>query len=167
MDKVYCTLIGVIIGALINHFTSVRRDKLNRFEMAASKFRSQILDAVKDFYGTGTFEYSKEIYKIETTRPKIQMAAAEFRFFVNDKKAFDKVISDYDAYCSVGILQPDGIHIDLKKTDLECSQLKLKFKAKVDDILFFTTLSNENPTNIFTRFSRIFSETETRHFKKS
>jgi hypothetical protein len=95
--------LGYFIRLFIEHRLAIDRIKenikLTEDFRAASKFRSFVLYELVGFYPIDQYWEEKEFPRLYQSIPRIKSAAAEFRFFVKSKDAFDSSVKDYDEYC--------------------------------------------------------------------
>jgi len=96
---IVAALLGGWVGAAISRKSATDILKKEQFFTAASKFRSTVLYELTSLYPIDQFWDKKEFPRLYQSIPKINSAAAEFRYFVNCKADFDKSISEYNQYC--------------------------------------------------------------------
>jgi hypothetical protein len=93
---------GALIMALIGYRLSLNLQKHNTFITAASTFRSKILAELEGLYPI-THHWDESMYpRFSQSIPKIESAAAEFKFFVPfyHSQAYDKALKNYCEYCN-------------------------------------------------------------------
>ena len=104
------TVLGVLIaGPLTYHFSKLLVTKTHdnsidimqrqEYYSAASKFRATVIYQLSAFYPINQVWDKKEFPRIYCSIPKINSAAAEFRYLVTCKTDFDKAVSEYNRYC--------------------------------------------------------------------
>ena len=115
-DTILGAIIGVggaIIGAIlagpvtyyfskvlvkITHKNAIALMQRQEFFAAASKFKATIIYEISGFFPGDRWD-KDEWPRIYQSIPKVNSAAAEFRYFVARKTDFDKVVSEYNKYC--------------------------------------------------------------------
>jgi len=81
------------------HKNAIDLMQRQEFFIAASKFKATVLYELVGFYPIDQYWEEKEIHRLYNSIPRINSAAAEFRYFVARKSDFDKVVSEYNQYC--------------------------------------------------------------------
>jgi hypothetical protein len=103
-------LIGAWIGGIISRKAAIEASELSNnnaikimkrqeFFTAASKYKASIIYELPGFYPSNQYWDKDNFDRLYKSIPHIMSAAAEFRFFVKSKDAFDDAIKAYDEYC--------------------------------------------------------------------
>jgi hypothetical protein len=104
---------GVIAGAIGSYFVGVKLSQKNHdkaialmkrqeFFIAASKFKAIVIRTIGvlyDPFSPNQIWVKKDFHRLYRSIPRINSAAAEFRYFVASKVDFDKAVSEYNQYC--------------------------------------------------------------------
>ncbi|MDO8723145.1 MAG: hypothetical protein Q7J31_13120 [Syntrophales bacterium] len=90
---------GTLVMALVGYRLLLNVQKHNTFITAAGTFRSTILSEIESIYPITRFWDEKLFPRFRQSIPKIDRAAAEFRYFVKPKTNFDAAINEYREYC--------------------------------------------------------------------
>ena len=97
-------IIGYFVHTFIDHFLAKRRAaedrKAKRFDEAAITFRRAVLAELEGIYPVSSIWDRNVFPRFRQSIPKIQSAAAEFRYFVKRKTEFDSAVKEYRDYCS-------------------------------------------------------------------
>ncbi len=91
---------GALIMALIGYRLALNVQKRNAFNSAALIFRNKILTELEGLYPVTHFWDQSEFHGFRQSIPKIQSAAAEFRFYLTHKDKFDNAVKEYNSYCN-------------------------------------------------------------------
>ena len=81
------------------HKNAIALMRRQEFFVAASKFKATIIYELVGFYPIDQHWEKNEWPRVYQSIPKVNSAAAEFRYFVTGKDDFDKSISEYNKYC--------------------------------------------------------------------
>lgn len=94
--------IGIVISLFViiaAHRLVLFRQKRNKIVEASEKFRNKILAELVGLYPVTQY-WDKETYpRFIQSVPKIESAAAEFRYFIKSKVSFDAAVKKYCEYC--------------------------------------------------------------------
>lgn len=92
-------IIGGILAAVFSGYVTYRIYQKTRFHQAAATFRSRVLAELKGLY-PGTQYWDMQTFpRFSQSIIEIESAAAEFRFFVTRKHAFDAAVNEYCDHC--------------------------------------------------------------------
>ena len=102
MDNTIATLLGAGMGALltgpITYYFTNKLFERQKFEAAASKFRADIIQALKGYYPIFTkMEWGVE--PLKERLPDVLGAFSEFHFFVENKLGFEIAMNEYIMFC--------------------------------------------------------------------
>jgi hypothetical protein len=89
----------VLLAALLGSIITRNHKEKERFNEAASIFRNKILTELIGFYPIVNLWNKNEFPRLYQSIPKINSAAAEFRYFVTCKADFDEAMNEYNQYC--------------------------------------------------------------------
>jgi hypothetical protein len=96
--------LGFLAGAIVVHFLAKSRAaedrEAKRFDEAATIFRRALLTELEGIYPVTSAWDSSVNPRFRQSIPKIESAAAAFRYFVKSKTEFDTAIKEYRDYCS-------------------------------------------------------------------
>jgi hypothetical protein len=90
---------GTLFTLLIVYRFRLALHRYNSFHIAAITFRNKILTELEGIYPVPHCWQQNIFPKFRQSIPRIESAAAEFRFFVNRKNKFDIVVKEYTDYC--------------------------------------------------------------------
>ena len=104
------TVLGVLLGGPVTYYyakvlvqtthkNAIDLMQRQEFFAAASKFKATVLYEIIGFYPIDQYWEEKEILRLYQSIPRLNSAAAEFRYFVTRKPDFDKAVSEYNQYC--------------------------------------------------------------------
>lgn len=103
MDPTVATILGALLGALltgpVTYYFTKKLASIQKYDSAASKFCAAVLYELVGFYPINQHWEKKEFHRLYDSIPRINSAAAEFRFFVTSKTDFDAAVDEYDKYC--------------------------------------------------------------------
>ena len=123
------SLLGTYVGAWLNAHNTRQLAEMQAFEVAASKFRSDIINTLKGYYPIFTDGVWGDPLREKFTA--VLNAATEFHFFVQDKEGFDMAIISYKNFCGpYHSFEISADHVDL--------QLQNAYRKRVDDLLSFS-----------------------------
>ena len=145
---------GAIIGAIlagpvtyyfskvlikITHKNAIDLMQRQEFFAAASKFKATVLYELIGFYPIDQYWEQKEVHRLRDSIPKINSAAAEFRYFVARQSDFDKAVSEYNQYCRENRADK-AFGMDYSKSmDVKSpNDYRKEFKDIVEHLLSFT-----------------------------
>lgn len=92
-------IIGSILAAVFGGYVTYRIYLKTRFHQAAATFRSRVLVELKGLYPVTQYWDMPTFQRVSNTIIEIESAAAEFRFSVYSKRAFDAAVNEYCEYC--------------------------------------------------------------------
>lgn len=102
-------LVGVWLGGILSRKAALEAAessnknaiaimKQQEFFAAASKFKAAILYELVGFYPINQHWERDQFFRIRDSIPRVNIAAAEFRYFVAGKTDFDNTVSEYSKY---------------------------------------------------------------------
>jgi hypothetical protein len=143
MDKVFFTLLGVIVATFLNHFTATKRDEKQRFDAAAMKFRSKViykLEAARSFEPGYKWQFH-DFNTIASSIYGVTAAAAEFSYFIEKEKTeqFNEAVVTYCKF-SKDVLT--------NHSERNNAEYQKKFNNIVEHLLDF---AKEKPNNTLCR----------------
>lgn len=148
------SVIGALVGTWLGGFISRRAAveaaessnktaitimKQQEFFVAASKFKSAVLYDLIGLYPINQHWEKNQFSRIYDSIPRINTAAAEFRYFVVRKTDFDEAVSEYNKYCretTFDNVQADILYPSMRKEG-EIGKRE-QFKNVVEHLLSFT-----------------------------
>lgn len=98
---------GALIMALIAYRLSLNVQRHNFFNTAALTFRSKILTELEGIYPIPPIWEPELYHRFRQSIPKVETAAAEFRYFVKRKAEFEAAVKDYCEYSKK--VTPDNV----------------------------------------------------------
>jgi len=90
---------GAALGAYFAYKTGMKLVQATHKNAIASKFKATVIYELTGFYPIVNLWDKNEFPRLYQSIPKINSAAAEFRYFVTREADFDKAISEYNSYC--------------------------------------------------------------------
>lgn len=105
MDSATAGFLGAIIGGTIGvagtYFTATKMFHEQRFDAAATKFRSMIIAAFKEIVlaANEPTHYGTSDPKVAKNTTEINIEAFEFQFFAENKNDFEKSTKAYTQFC--------------------------------------------------------------------
>lgn len=153
MDELIKIIIGIsgtVLGGFFGYFSRLfiehrlaidrikENIKLSEIQKASSKFKSFVIYELSGFYPINQHWEKNEFHRLYDSIPRINSAAAEFRYFVGSKTNFDKAIDEYNKYCRETTskhVSADIMYPDMRKEG-EISKRE-QFKNIVENILSF------------------------------
>lgn len=90
---------GALALAWIGFHLTDATNRKTRFNQAAIAFRSRVLAELKGLYPVTQYWDMPTFQRFSNSIIEIESAAAEFRFSVTSKRAFDAAVKEYCEYC--------------------------------------------------------------------
>lgn len=140
---------GLIAGGASLYAAKMMMDK-QRFDRAAEKFVTKILNEVKFIYGTGATEATEVIFEMDKTLVEITIAAKEFKPHVKNKAGFNKALSRYTLCCTQWYLGGSEKIVPDLAYEHGRREYKVIYKKRVDELLLFAE-TRANPLGQFSK----------------
>lgn len=111
--------------------------KEQRFDSAASEFKTTVFSKLNGAYPVPCNLNGEEMHKLKESKSYVMGAATKFRPHVKDKQAFNNILDKYEILCS-NLSGPCPVKLE-EQDDRDIYRAELRDFAKtVDNLLAFT-----------------------------
>jgi hypothetical protein len=129
---------GALFMAWVSYRLTLAGQRHNAFIIASSIFRNIVLTELTGLYPIDQLWDKKEFPRLYQSIPKINSAAAEFRYFVTRKTDFDKAVRKYCNYCR-NTKESNAFGLEYKDMGVKGTQnYRNEFKNIVENMIAFT-----------------------------